>query len=304
MKYCVFVLLIILSIISLSIGSSNIDYDIFIHSRIPRLLSLVLSGAGLSLAGIIMQQLSRNKFSSPSIMGVNDCTMLGLCIALLYFSSSDLWICILIGFTFACIGMLIVNKILDTIVIKDPLFIPLIGIMFGKAIQSGYLYVGYKYNLLQDLQTWMLGDFSAIMTNRFELLYIIIPIIGIAYVYSRQLTILGLGESMASNLGLDYDKTKYIGIIIVSIISSVTILICGYLPFLGLIVPNIVAIFHGANISKNLFYICSYGAILTVLCDIVGRSIRYPFEVPISLILGVLGSIIFIILILRSDKNE
>lgn len=304
MKYCIFAILVVLSIISLSIGASTIDSDVFIHSRIPRLLSLLLSGAGLSLAGIIMQQLSRNKFSSPSIMGVNDCTMFGLCIALLYFTSSDLWICVLIGFIFACIGMLVVNKILDTIVIKDPLFIPLIGIMFGKAIKSGYLYIGYKYNLLQDLQTWMLGDFSAIMTNRFELLYIIIPIIGISYIYSKQLTMLGLGETMASNIGLDYNRVKYIGILLVSMISSVTILICGYLPFLGLIVPNIVSIFHGANISKNLFYICSYGAILTILCDIVGRVIRYPFEVPISLILGVLGSIIFIVLILRSDKNE
>ena len=302
MKMYITILLILLSIISLSIGIGDIDNDVFLHSRVPRLVALLLSGAGLALAGTIMQQLSRNRFSSPSIMGVNDCTMLGLCIALLFFSSSDLWICVCIGFAFAVLGMLLVTKILDVVVIKDPLFIPLIGIMFGKVIQAVYMYIVYKYNLLQDLQTWMLGDFSTMVTGRYELLYLIIPVVGFAYLYSMQLTMIGLGEGMVTSVGINYDKIKYIGIIIVSIISSATILICGHLPFLGLIVPNLVNIFHGANIKKNMFYILSYGALITVLCDTVGRYARYPFEVPISLILGILGSVVFILLILRGDK--
>ena len=307
MKKTIFLILIILCSISMCIGISDMETDIIIHSRIPRTISLVLSGVGLSLAGIIMQQLSMNRFSSPSIMGVNDCTLLGLSIALLFFSSSNLWICVFIGFAFACIGMLLITRILDIIIIKDPLFIPLIGIMFGKVIQAIYLYIGYSYNILQDLQTWMLGDFSSIMTNRFELLYLIIPLVIVSYIYSVQLTMIGFGETISSSLGLDYNKIKYLGIFIVSMISSTTILIAGYLPFIGLIVPNIVNMFYGSNISKNLFYICSFGSILTLFCDIIARIVRYPFEVPISLILGLIGSIIFIILILnrkRGDMNE
>ena len=304
MKRYITILLVLMSIISLSIGIGDIDNDVFLHSRVPRLVALLLSGAGLALAGTIMQQLSRNRFSSPSIMGVNDCTMLGLCIALLFFSSSDLWICVFIGFAFAVIGMLLVTKILDVVVIKDPLFIPLIGIMFGKVIQAVYMYIGYKYNLLQDLQTWMLGDFSTMATGRYELLYLVIPVIGLAYLYSMQLTMIGLGQGMVSNMGIDYDKIKYIGIMIVSTISAVTILICGHLPFIGLIVPNLVNIMHGANIRKNMFYILSYGALITVVCDTVGRYVKYPFEIPISLILGILGSIVFIFLILRGDRCE
>lgn len=308
MKYKIFLMifLCIISSVSITVGVyDDLDYSILINSRLPRLLSLILSGIGISLAGLIIQQLSKNKFASPSVVGINDCAILGLTIALLIFGNQYTVINITIGFIFACIGTFIILKLFDLIIIKDVMFIPLIGMMFGKIISAISLFMAYKFNIIQDIKSWILGDFSGIMKGNYELLYIIIPLVIISYMYSNSLTMIGLGDKMAYSVGIDFNKIKILGIVIVSLISASTILTAGNLPFLGLVIPNITTIIHGANINKNLSYICLYGAIVTVICDMFARTLVYPFEIPISMVLGIIGSIFFVYIILQGGRvNE
>lgn len=304
MKYFNHVIVLsILSLISLLIGVSNIDMNVLIYSRIPRLMSLILAGASLSMAGLIMQLLSKNKFTSPSTIGTVESATLGLCISLLYFGNHNLIINMIFGFIFSILGTILVFFIFNKIRFKDVVMLPLIGIMFGKVISALTTFIAYKYELMQDLDMWVMGDFSSIMKGNYEILYLSIPALIFTYCLSYIFTIIGFGDKFASNLGIEYNKIKNIGILIISLISSITIISVGHLPFIGLIVPNIVIMLYGANVSKNLPLICIDGAVITIICDIFSRLILYPYEVPISLILGILGSIYFIILILRRKHD-
>lgn len=305
MKYLFLIIInIILCIISIYTGIGSIhDSDILIYSRIPRLLSIIISGMSLSLAGLIIQQISKNRFASPSTVGVIESATVGLSISLLLFGTRTLFINTLFGFIFSCIGIFTVFNIFNHIKFKDYIYLPLIGIMFGKIMHVISSYLAYKYSFQQDLDAWLMGDFSFVTKGNYEILYISIPLLIITYLYSHSFTIIGFGKEFTNNLGINYNKIKNIGIFIVSLISAVTIISIGQLPFIGLITPNIVNMIYGSNISINLPYVCLYGTSITLLCDIISRIIFFPFEIPISLILGIIGSIFFIYIIIRGDRK-
>ncbi|HZG71690.1 MAG TPA: iron chelate uptake ABC transporter family permease subunit, partial [Chondromyces sp.] len=140
--------------------------------------------------------------------------------------------------------------------------------------------------------------------GRYELLYISIPLLIIAYVYANRFTLAGMGEEFAINLGLNYRRVVNIGLIIVALSSTLVVLTVGMIPFLGLIVPNIVSIYQGDNLKNNLSHTALLGAVFVLVCDIIGRIIIYPYEIPIGLTIGVIGSGIFIYLLLRRKAYE
>lgn len=304
---------IILSIGSVFIGVSNIaPWDIFslshdqleilMISRVPRLISILIAGMSMSICGLIMQQLSRNKFVSPTTAGTLDSARLGILVALMVFTSASPLQKMLISFAFALIGTLIFMKILEKIKFKDAIFIPLVGLMFGNIISSLATFFAYKNDLIQNMSSWMQGDFSMIMSGNYELMYASIPILIIAYLFANKFTIAGMGEDFSKNLGLNYRQVVNIGLIIVALVTASVVLTVGVIPFLGLIIPNIVTIYQGDHLKKSLLHTALLGAIFVLACDIIGRVIIYPYEIPISLTVGVIGSGIFIYLLLRRKK--
>jgi len=253
----------------------------------------------MSIAGLIMQQLTRNKFVSPTTAGTMDSARFGILVAMMVFSNATSLQKMLIAFLFALIGTFIFMKILDKVKYKDAIFIPLVGLMFGNVVGSITTFFAYKNNLIQNMSSWLQGDFSVILKGRYEMLYLSIPLLIIAYMFANRFTIAGMGEDFAKNLGLNYKQAVNIGLVIVAAVSSVVILTVGMIPFLGLIVPNIVAIYHGDHLKKNLAYTALLGPIFLLFCDILGRLIIYPYEIPIGLTVGVIGSAIFIYLLMR-----
>lgn len=141
-----------------------------------------------------------------------------------------------------------------------------------------------------------------IMSGNYEVIYISIPIMLIAFFYANKFTIAGMGEDFSKNLGLNYRQVVNIGLVIVALVTSSVVLTVGVIPFLGLIIPNIVTIYQGDHLKKTLLHTALLGAIFVLFCDIVGRTIIYPYEIPISLTVGVIGSAIFIYLLLRRKK--
>lgn len=303
MKKYIF-LLILLSIISINIGVSDFSYDNLIYSRIPRLISILMVGTGLSISGLIMQQISQNKFASPSTTGTVESAGLGIVLSMLFFTESDILFKALFGFIFAMIGTRIFLSILNNLHLRDPLFIPLLGLMLGKVVLAITTLIGYKYDLLQGLGSWLYGDFSAIIKGKYELLFIGIPMVIIAYIYSTRFNIIGIGKDFSQNVGLNYNTTRDIGLTIISVLSSITIVIVGQIPFIGLIVPNIVYILYGENLKHNIQYIAIFGSIFVLICDILSRVILYPYEISVSLITGIIGSVVFLYLIYRSKNND
>ena len=171
--------------------------------------------------------------------------------------------------------------------------------MFGSIIDSMATFFAYKNDLIQNMTSWMQGDFSMIMSGNYELLYISIPTLIIAYVYANKFTIAGMGVEFSKNLGLNYRQIVNIGLIISAFVTASVVLSVGVIPFLGLIVPNIVTIYQGDHLKNNLIHTALLGALFVLVCDIIGRVIIYPYEVPINLTVGVIGSGIFIYLLLR-----
>lgn len=307
------IILILLSIISIFIGAKEVslkdilsfnDYglQIMLISRLPRLFSIIIAGMGMSIAGLIMQQISRNKFVSPSTAATVDSAKLGILFSMILFVNSNTIQKMFISLIFAIGGTLIFMQILRRVKFKNAIFIPLIGLMLGNIIDSITTFLAYKYDLIQNISTWMQGDFSMIIKGRYELLYISLPLLIVAFLYANKFTVAGMGEEFSVNLGLNYNRVINIGIGIVAMITSLVIITVGRIPFLGLIIPNIVTIFQGDNMKKNIGHTALFGAVFLLFCDIFGRVIIYPYEIAISLTVGVIGSIIFLYLLIRGDK--
>ncbi|MED3622627.1 ABC transporter permease [Neobacillus thermocopriae] len=302
--------LIVLSGISLFVGVSSItpldlldfqseETQIFLISRLPRLISILLAGAGMSIAGLIMQQLSRNKFVSPTTAGTLDATKLGILVAMLMFADTTMMEKMAVAFVFSLAGTLLFMQILDRIKFKDAIFIPLIGLMFGNILSSVTTFFAYRADLIQNMSAWLQGDFSAVMKGRYELLYISVPIVIIAYLYANRFTVAGMGEDFSKNLGLRYRRIVNIGLILVALITVTVVLTVGVIPFLGLIIPNVISIFKGDHLQKTLPHTALLGAIFLLVCDVLGRVIIYPYEISISLMVGIIGSGIFLYLLFR-----
>ncbi|PIC58118.1 iron ABC transporter permease [Sporosarcina sp. P12(2017)] len=301
---------ILLSFLSLFVGASRItpadllDWrseatEIFMISRFPRLVAILLAGAGMSIAGLIMQQLSRNKFVSPTTAGTLDATKLGILVSMLIFTNATLLEKMAVSFTFALLGTFLFMQILDRIKFKDAIFIPLVGLMFGSILSSITTFFAFKANVIQNMSAWLQGDFSMIMKGRYELLYISIPVLIITYLYANRFTVAGMGEDFSKNLGLAYKSIVNIGLVLVALITTTVVLTVGLIPFLGLIIPNIVSIFKGDHLQKTLPHTALLGAIFLLICDILGRIIIFPYEISISLMVGVIGSAIFLFLLFR-----
>jgi iron complex transport system permease protein len=301
---------IVLSIISLFVGVQNItpldifhltdeQKDILLISRLPRLVSLILAGASMSICGLIMQQLSRNKFVSPTTAGTMDSARLGILVSLIIFSSASMLEKMVLASLFALIGTFVFMKVLDKIKFKDAIFIPLVGLMFGNIISSITTFFAYKHDLIQSISSWLQGDFSMVMSGRYEMIYISIPLLILAYLFAGKFTLAGMGEDFAVNLGLNYKVVVNIGLVIVALSATSVLLTVGTIPFLGLVVPNIVSIYNGDNLKKNLSQTALLGAVFLLFCDILGRIIIYPYEIPIGLTVGVIGSGIFLYLLMR-----
>ncbi|MED1672632.1 ABC transporter permease [Pallidibacillus thermolactis] len=301
---------IVLSIISLFIGAIDIKpsdlldlnsdkTQVFLISRVPRLMAIILAGAGLSIAGLIMQSLSRNKFVSPTTAGTLDAARLGIMISMLCFTNATFIQQVIFSFAFALLGTIVFMQILDRIKFKDAIFVPLIGIMYGNILSSITVFFGYEADILQNITSWLMGSFTLIIAGRYELLYVAIPAIIIAYLYANKFTVAGMGEDFAKNLGLSYRFVLNLGLIIVAVITTTVVLTVGVIPFLGLIVPNIVSLYMGDNLRKTIPHTMALGVVFLLTCDIIGRVVVHPYEIPVNVTVAVIGSVIFLLLLFR-----
>lgn len=316
-KYTILILIILLcaaSFISVSIGVSDFTWSglfsleetsvqLVYLSRIPRLMSILITGAGLAISGLIMQTITGNKFVSPTTAGTMEWSRLGVICAMILFTSATMITKITFAFIIALTGTMIFIRLLSHLRIKNTVVVPLIGMMMGNVISSITTYLGYKYDIIQNISSWLQGNFSLIIKGRYEILYIGIPFVIIAGLYTNRFTIAGMGKSMATNLGLNHDKIVFIGISISAFISAVIVVTVGSISYVGLIIPNIVAIYRGDNLHATLVETALLGALYVLICDIVGRIIIFPYEISISTVSAVLGSIIFLAILIYKKKG-
>src|SRR5699024_934691 len=123
----------------------------------------------------------------------------------------------------------------------------------GNVIGSMTTFLGYKFDLLQSVSSWTQGNFSMVLKGNYELLYLSIPLMVITIFYANKFTVAGMGKDFAKNLGLNYESIVNIGLIIVSLVTVTVVVTVGSIPFIGLIVPNLVSYFKGDNMKGNIF---------------------------------------------------
>lgn len=284
------------------IVAGGFDWSLFFYSRLPRSLAIVLTGSSLSIAGMIMQIILRNRFIEPSLVGTTQSASLGLLAMMMIFPAAGLMLKMSVAALCSLIGTFLFLRFIRGLRRSEMLMVPLMGIIYGGIISAISTFIAFENNMLQVLEVWMHGEFSGVLLGRYELLWLTLAMTAIAYFYADQLTIVGLGENMALNLGLNYRQTVKLGLVIVAVITAVVVVSVGSVPFLGLVVPNIVSRLMGDNMRNSLPWIAYWGAMLLLFCDIVARTVIYPFEISASLVMGVLGAGIFLYLLLRPHR--
>ena len=314
MKLFILALMVTLAaaIVSLFVGVSDVSLSalfsgeadekmlmVFAVSRLPRTIALVLAGAGMAVAGTIMQMLARNRFAEPSTAGTVESASLGMLVVLLLAPDLPVMMKMLVASTFALAGTSLFLLILQRVPLRSPILVPLIGLMLGGVISACTTFFAYRFDLMQAMGAWTSGDFSTVLQGRYEVLWIAFVLTVASYVAADRFTVAGMGQDFATNLGLHYGRVLAFGLVVVSMVTASVVVTAGILPFIGLIVPNLVSIVMGDKLRHSLPWIALSGAALVLVCDIVGRTVNAPFEVPAGSVLGVIGSLFFLNMLLR-----
>jgi iron complex transport system permease protein len=309
-----FVLLVILSVASLFVGVLDINlFDliqgdaeqlgIFVVSRLPRLLAILCTGIGMSVSGLIMQQLCMNKFVSPTTGATITSAQLGILIALLFMPQSTLWSRALFAFVCAIAGTWVFVWFIQRIQFKDVIMVPLIGIMFSNVIGGITSFLAHKFEMTQSLSSWLVGHFSMVLQGRYELVYMVVPLVILAFVFANHFNIVGMGKDFSKNLGVNYNLVLFLGLSIAALITASIVVVVGAISYIGLIVPNLVSMFKGDKIRGTLVDTALFGAVFVLACDMLARVVIAPYELPIELVIGVIGSLLFVGLLFYRLKH-
>lgn len=308
-----FILLLLgfLSLLSIAIGAKNINFmqlsgnDLYILfiSRLPRLISILIVGSSMSIAGLIMQTITKNKFVSPSTAGTVEWSRFGVLIAILFFGTASTFVKMSVAFICSLLGSLLFLKLLSKIQFKNSILIPLIGIMLGNVVYAITTFFAYRYDLVQNMTSWLQGNFSLVIRGRYELLYVGIPFLILGYLFANRFTIAGMGRDFSRNLGLNHDQVVAMGLIIVAMITSAVLVSVGSISYLDLIIPNIVSLYKGDNLKNTIFDTALLGATFVLACDILGRVLIFPYEISIGVIVSTIGSGLFLWMILRRTRD-
>lgn len=279
------------------------QWEVFFISRLPRLLAILCTGVGMSVAGLIMQQLCSNKFVSPTTGATISSAQFGILLALLFMPSSTLWNRALFAFACAILGTWVFVWFIQRIQFKDVVMVPLVGIMFGNVIGGITNYLSYKYEMTQAMSSWLVGHFSIVLSGNYELVWLSVPLVVLAFVFANHFNIVGMGKDFSKNLGVPYNLVLFLGLSIAAMITASVVVVVGSISYIGLIVPNIVAMFKGDKIRGTLVDTALFGAIFVLVCDMIARVVIAPYELPIELIVGIIGSVLFIGLLLYRLKH-
>lgn len=298
-RWWVFIIALLgLSALSLGIGVADLLDEnggwLLAVSRFPRTAAALLAGAGLALAGVVIQQVVQNRLVEPALTGTPEAAMIGLLAVTIFAPGLAVAAKMLVAAASALAGMAGFLALARRVPPQDPMLLPIVGLIYGGILGSVATYVAWSTDLMQFLGIWQLGEFSAVMQGRYEWLWAVGALAILLYFIADRITILGLGEVQARSLGLNYARTRTLGLVIVSILTALVLVTVGAFPFVGLVAPNIVSRWRGDNLRANLPLIAAGGAFLVLCADVIGRLLVFPFEIPAATVVAVAGAALFL----------
>ncbi|OIO76277.1 MAG: hypothetical protein AUJ85_00950 [Elusimicrobia bacterium CG1_02_37_114] len=288
-------------------GSENIFQSIIWQIRFPRIIFAIIVGAGLAATGCIFQGLLRNPLADPYTLGTSGGAAFGvtLCVVTGLLKSGILYMPIF-AFLGAFVSILLVYEIASMKRFSISTLI-LGGVVLNFLFSSFVLFI---FSIMQTENVhstilWLMGDLSS---ARIELIKIIsfVVILGIILLslFSRELDLLTLGEEKATYLGMDTENVRKIFFIIASIIVGACVSVSGIIGFVGLLIPHLMRKITGPVHAVLIPASALAGAIFLTICDTLARTIIAPIELPVGVITGIFGSLVFLSFLIKSKKWE
>lgn len=304
-----FTVIIVLGLAVLSLFTGVYDlsrtdgFDMFWITRVPRTIALMLTGAAMAMAGLVMQLITQNRLVEPTTTGTLEWAGLGLLTVYLLVPAPSLMMRMTGAIVFSFIGTMVFFWFLRSVKLRSSLIVPIIGLMLGAVISAISTFLGLFFRASQAIEGWFVGSFASVQIGRYEYLWVIIVVTVLIFLLANRLTLAGLGEDIATSLGVNYNQLMMMATGLIALSVGVVATVIGNLPFLGLIVPNLVSMFRGDDLRSNLPWVCLVGMGAILVSDLISRTIIMPFELPVSLILGTVGAIVFIMILIRQRKK-
>ena len=313
-------LLLCVVLLALRLGSSYLTWDAFLHGllqspgyetqtiilysiRFPRVMAGLLAGVGLSVSGVLLQSVTDNALASPNIIGVNAGAGFLVILFLCFFPAA----------TFALPFAAFVGAFLTTLLIvaianrigSSKTSVILAGIAFTAVLNAGISFISLlDTDVLAAYNYFSIGGLSGV---RLESLYIPAGIILLSLVtvlaLSRRILLLCLGDSMAVSLGVRVKALRMVCLICASAAASAVVSFAGLLGFVGLVVPHIARKLVGTNTKRLLIASSLIGSIVVITGDLLGRILFAPSELPVGIMMAVVGAPFFFVLLLQKRTD-
>ncbi|PFD94713.1 iron ABC transporter permease [Bacillus cereus] len=279
--------------------SGNVNHNIIVTSRLPRVVGALLVGAFLAISGALMQGMTRNYLASPSIMGVTDGSAFVITLCMVFLpgmSSINMILCSMFGSALGAgmvygFGSLLRNGL-------SPVRLAIIGTVIGTFLSSISVAIASYFQVSQNISSWYNAKLHQIDPN---ILKLAIPfgIAGIimALFISKSITILSLGEEVSINLGQRTKLIKAVAILSVVFLTGTAVALVGRIGFVGLIIPHITRFLIGMDYRWVIPCAGVIGGIFLAVCDVISRFVNYPFETPIGVVTSLIGIPFFLYLI-------
>ncbi|MED0670008.1 iron ABC transporter permease [Aneurinibacillus aneurinilyticus] len=289
-----------------SFDPGNVNHQIVMHSRLPRVIGALLIGAFLAISGALMQGMTRNYLASPSIMGVSDGSAFAITFCMIFMpnaSSLDMIVYSLIGSAFGVsitfgLASLLPNGM-------TPVRMAIIGVIIGTFLSSVSAALASYFQVSQNVSFWYNARLHQINP---DMIMFVIPfaVVGIAMAFfiSRSITVLSLGEEMSISLGQRTLLVKLMATASVVILTGISVALAGKIGFVGLIIPHITRFLVGIDYRRIIPYAGILGGIFLALSDVLSRFLNYPFETPIGVVTSLFGVPFFLYLIRKRGGTK
>ncbi|EOS8269047.1 TPA: FecCD family ABC transporter permease [Bacillus cereus] len=281
------------------------QHQIIYELRLPRVIGAAIVGAAFAVAGAVMQGVTRNPLADAGVLGINAGAMFVVALSFAFFPHmpySYLMIVSFIGAVLSTVLIFIIGS--ATSGGLTPMRLTIAGAVMAALLHSLSSGIAIYYDLSQDLAFWYAGGVAGV---KWEHLKFLVPIILITIVFAtvlgRSISLISMGDDVATNLGVKTNRTRILGMIIVVILAGVSVSAVGSIGFVGLVIPHIARKLVGVNYRLIIPMSAFVGAMLLVLADLGARTVNPPKELAIGIMVALVG-VPFFLYIARKVGRE
>ncbi len=278
--------------------------QLFFQLRIPRVLTALLIGSGLALAGLVTQAIFQNPLADGGLLGISQAAGFGAALGILIFKGNPIWIQVS-AFGFGILALLISILISEKIRGNKILALILAGIAVSAVFSAGIGILKYLADPIDQLPAivfWLLGSLAgSTWPILIRLTVIILPLFVFLWYYRWRLNLHAMDRESAFSLGLRNKSELWLCLLASVLLTTTIISVSGIVGWIGLIIPNYARLIAGSDTSKSIPVAILLGGIFVVICDDLARALL-PGEIPLGIFTAFMGAILFIGLLLKKEK--